>query len=338
MKTARLLSPRLRHFAGGFTLLELLISVTIGLVILASSLSLYVASSRGSQMSQVETQMNEDGILAINLIQQQLKQAGYSRQIIPSAGATVMGNFAGAAVRGCEAGFTDATIGGPFSALACATGSGSAAIAIRYEATTDNTFPTAEATPLATNCVGNGINPITASQVTPPPTPASGTGKYALADNRYSVTDATTQPMLSCRGSEKDGSSATNNVIGASSLPLLANVESMRILYGVASRPSAELAATYDPLRHQIVSYLNADGVNALTSTGVLPNLVDDQWGRVLSVRVCLLMRSDQPVRDAPPGGLAFKDCSNIDATRTDGYLRRTYTTTVLLRNRVIVQ
>ena len=332
MRTARLLSLRQRHAVGGFTLLELLISVTIGLVILASSLSLYVASSRGSQMSQVETQMNEDGILAINLIQQQLKQAGYSRQIIPAAGATVMGNYAGPAVRGCDGGFTDA--GAAFGSLACATGSGSAAIAIRYEATADNTARTSDTPPLPTNCVGNAINPTTASQVNPQPTPTSAAGVYALADNRYAVTDATTQPMLSCRGSEKSGS---NNVIGTSQ-PLLANVESMQILYGVASRPSAELAGTYDPMRHQIVSYLSASGVDALTSTGVLPNATEDRWGRVLSVRVCLLMRSDQPVRDAPTGGMAYKDCKNVDASSTDGYLRRTYTTTVLLRNRVIAQ
>jgi type IV pilus assembly protein PilW len=185
--------------------------------------------------------------------------------------------------------------------------------------------------------VGNGINASTVSQVSPAPTPASAAGNYALADNRYSVTDASTQPMLSCRGSEKDGSSTTNNIIGTSQ-PLLANVESMKILYGVASRPSAELAATYDPMRHQIISYLSASGVDALTSTGVLPNATEDRWGRVLSVRVCLLMRSDQPVKDVPTGGMAYKDCSNIDATGTDGYLRRTYTTTVLLRNRVIIQ
>ncbi|RQO62904.1 prepilin-type cleavage/methylation domain-containing protein [Variovorax sp. KBW07] len=336
MRTARLFLPRLRRNVGGFTLLELLIAMTIGLVILASSLSLYVASSRGSQMSQVETQLNEDGILALNLIQQQLKQAGYSRQIIPASGAAVMGNYAGPAVRGCDGGFTDSSVA--FGDLACTTGAGSDAIAIRYEATSDNTTPTNDATPLATNCVGNGINPVTASQVSPPPTPASAAGSYALADNRYSVTNANTQPMLSCRGSEKNGSSSTDNVIGTSWLPLLANVESMQILYGVASRPSAELAATYDPMRHQIISYLSASGVDALTSTGVLPNVTEDRWGRVLSVRVCLLMRSDQPVKDAPTGGMAYKDCNNIDASGTDGYLRRTYTTTVLLRNRVIVQ
>ena len=112
----------------------------------------------------------------------------------------------------------------------------------------------------------------------------------------------------------------------------------MQILYGVASRPSRELAATYDAMRHQIISYLDAASVDALTATGTFPDETQDRWGRVLSVRVCLVMRSEQPVRDAPDGGFTYKDCNNADATATDGYLRKTYTTTVLLRNRLIVQ
>lgn len=324
-------TPLSQRRVGGFTLIEMMIALVVGLVILAAALSLYVASSRGSQLSQIETQMNEDGILAVNLIQQQLKQAGYSRQVIPVGGATVMSNYAGPAVRGCDGGFTDA--GAAFDSLACTGGSGSDAIAIRYEATLVNTQPTTDATPLPTNCVGHGLNDAAnASQAAPAPTPPAP--NYALADNRYSVTDANTQPMLSCQGSEKSGAA---NVIGTAQ-PLLANVESMQVLYGVANRPSAELAANYDPMKHQIVNYLSASGVDALATTGTLPNVTDDRWGRVLSVRVCLLMRSDQPVRDAPPGAMAYKDCSNVDATGTDGYLRRTYTTTVLLRNRVVIQ
>lgn len=320
-----------RRVSRGFTLVELLIALTLGLVILAASLAVYVSSSRGSRLSQVETQLNEDGILALNLIQQQLKQAGYSRQIIPSNGATVMGNYAGPAVRGCDGGFSDA--GAAFSDLTCTGGSGSDAIAIRYEATIDNTMPTTGTPPLPTNCVGEGVNATTASQASPAPA-SPAPANYALADNRYMVTDADTEPMLSCRGSKASG---TGNAMGTAQ-PLLASVESMQILYGVASRPSAELASTYDPMRHQIVSYLKAGDIDALATTGVLPNAMEDRWGRVLSVRVCLLMRSYQTVRDAPTGGFAYKDCDNIDASKSDGYLRKTYTTTVLLRNRLIIQ
>ena len=314
----------------GFTLLELLIAMTLGLVILAASLAVYTSSSRGSQISQVETQMNEDGVLALNIIQEQIKQAGYAKQIIPAAGSTVvMGNYAGVAVRGCDLGFVDA--GAAFDSLACnTTGTGSDAIAVRYEATTNNTVPTSAGLP--TNCIGNGINAINTSQVSPAPTPAPAT--YALADNRYMVTAPTTYPSLSCRGNEASGAS---NAI-ATSQPLIANVEDMQITYGVATKPTQELGNAYDANFHQIISYLTATQIDSLATSGTLPNARDDRWGRVLSVRVCLLMRSNQVVRDVPTGGFNYKDCSNVDGTSTDGYLRRTYTTTVLLRNRMVTQ
>ncbi|MFM9923117.1 PilW family protein [Variovorax sp. H27-G14] len=330
MRAAPRVAPRLHRPVRGFTLIELMISLAIGLLILAAGMAMYAGSSRGSLASQLETQMNEDAILALNLVQQQLKQAGYSRQVVPANGATVMNNYAGPAVRGCDGGFVDASLA--FDRLTCTKGAGSDAIAIRYEATVDNTMPTAGTTPLPTNCVGNAISPVSDSQASPPPTVTAP--RYALADNRYAITDAGTLPMLSCRGSEKK---TAGNAIGDSQ-PLLSNVESMQILYGVASRPSAELAAAYDPMRHQIVKYLTATQLDAEPSTAVLPDLTEDRWARVLSVRVCLVMRSDQPLKDAPAGGALYKDCSNVDQTGTGGYLRRSYVTTVLLRNRVIVQ
>lgn len=313
----------------GFTLLELLIALTIGLVILSAGMAVYLSTGRASQVSQYETQLNEDGILALNLIQAQIKQAGYSQQIIPNSGATVTGNFYGIAVRGCDGGFSDDTVA--FGDLTCVTGTGSDSIAVRYQATVYNTYPTIGPPPAPTNCIGNGISANTPSQVSP--VPSTAPGNYALADNRYSVKSSGGQPNLVCRGI-KD--SAVSPPTGDTQ-PLLANVEEMQLRYGVASRPSLELASSYDPMRHQIINYLTATEIDALTTTGTQPNITDDRWGRVLSVRVCLLMRSDQPVPDAPPGGLAYKTCDNVDATGTDGHLRRTYTTTVLLRNRLII-
>ena len=313
----------------GFTLLELLIALTIGLVILSAGMAVYLSAGRASQVSQYETQLNEDGVLALNLIQAQIKQAGYSEQIIPNSGATVTGNFAGIAVRGCDGGFVDDTVA--FGSLTCATGTGSDSIAVRYQATVFNTYPTSGTPPVPTNCIGNGISASTPSQVAPTPTPAPA--NFALADNRYSVRSSGGQPTLMCRGIEN---SAVNPPAGGTQ-PLLANVEELQLRYGVASRPSLELASGYDPMRHQIINYLTASEIDALPTTSTVPNVTDDRWGRVLSVRVCLLMRSDQPVPDAPPGGLAYKTCDNVDATATDGRLRRTYTTTVLLRNRLII-
>ncbi|WP_051236183.1 PilW family protein [Ottowia thiooxydans] len=325
--SAKAYPTQMQKSNAGFTLLELLIALTIGLVILTAGLALYSSTSRGSQVSQYEAQLNEDGLVSLNLIQNQIKQAGYSQQIIPTNGATISGNFFGIAVRGCDGGFSSETVA--FGSLACTTGSGSDAIAIRYQATPLNTYRTAGGA--ATNCIGNGITANAASQAAPAPSPAPGT--YALADNRYFVRTSSGLPNLMCRG-------ITNSIPATptgDTQPLMPNVEEMQLLYGVASHPSAELATSYDPMRHQIIAYLTATQIDALPSSSKLPNITDDRWGRVLSVRICLLIRSEQPMRDVPTGGHAYKTCDNSDAAGTDGYLRRTFTTTVLLRNRLII-
>lgn len=321
---------RARH-SGGFTLLELLIAMTIGLVILAASLLVFTSSSRGSRISELETQLNEDGILALNLIQQQLKQAGYSQQIIPTNGAAVVGNYAGLAVRGCDNGFADTSV--DFDLLTCATSTSPAAIAIRYQATVENTMPTASTPARPTNCLGNGIVSLTPSQASPAPVPAAA--NYTLADNRYFVTTSGGHSNLSCRGSEANGAGSAN-IIGTAQ-PLLLDVDQMVIRYGVASEGALELAKSYSPMQHQIVSYLSATEVDNLPVFGTIPDATQNRWGRVLSVRVCIVMRSEQPVADAPDGAFKYKTCDNTDATSTDNFLRRAFTTTVLLRNRLLV-
>ena len=60
----------------GLTLVELLISLVIGLVVLAAGGAVYVYSGRSSRVSNVGTQLNEDGVLAMNFLQSQIRQAG----------------------------------------------------------------------------------------------------------------------------------------------------------------------------------------------------------------------------------------------------------------------
>ena len=86
----------------GLTLVELLISLVIGLVVLAAGGAVYVYSGRSSRVSNVGTQLNEDGVLAMNFLQSQIRQAGYSQKAIKNSQGAL---FRGAAIRGCSGGF-----------------------------------------------------------------------------------------------------------------------------------------------------------------------------------------------------------------------------------------
>ncbi len=55
-------------------------------------------------------------------------------------------------------------------------------------------------------------------------------------------------------------------------------------------------------------------------------------WSRVVSLQLCVLLRSESPApRDLPP---VYRDCSGTVVTSSDGLLRSAYSTVITLRNR----
>ncbi len=94
--------------------------------------------------------------------------------------------------------------------------------------------------------------------------------------------------------------------------PLVHNVERLQFWYGEAN--SAE--------PRKLVRYVTASAVQ--------------NFNLVLSVRVCLLMRSAEPVITAEDAVLKFYvDCEQAPKESADGYLRRAYFGTTALRNKM---
>lgn len=310
---------RNRTRQAGVSLVELMVAMAIGIFLLGAVGIIYVNTSTTSRASTLESQMNEDASLALEILQQQIRLAGYS-----ALGATGSRNFSGVAVRGCDGGFgtAGASNGGTvaFSALACDGGAGPDALAVRYEATVLNsqTANDASAPPVLQpdNCSHNGIAPWTAGAA------EGSTVAISLADNRYYVApDAANNnvPSLFCRG--RDGS--VGNGFSAATA-LIPNIENMQIRYGITNA----LGAVGTRVPNQITAYVDA-GDATLGALG--PN-----WARVMAVRICLLARSANPV---PTGSNSladigrYTDCNGVQQTPTDRFLRRAFVTTILLRN-----
>lgn len=70
-------SPATRRHACGLTLVELMVSLTIGLVVLATMAGLFVASSRSRADTDVSADAIETGRHAMDLLARELSQAGY---------------------------------------------------------------------------------------------------------------------------------------------------------------------------------------------------------------------------------------------------------------------
>lgn len=302
----------------GLSLVELMVALTIGLFLVGAVGIIYVNTSNASRASTLEAQMNEDGAVALELLQQQIRLAGFSN--VNNTGSRL---FSGRAVFGCDGGFSNNAGGTAFEAQTCsASPAGSDALAVRYEANELNSQTVLSAgVRVPANCVNEGIAAWNAQAEG-----ASSATPMVLADNRYYVAnDADGTPSLFCQGRVGAlGTGLSGTGYGAATA-LIPNVESMQIEYGITRLPT-----TGGVVPHHVAGYVEA-GNAALGVTAA-------NWSRVAAVRVCLIVRSATPV-PAGDNTLAdvgyYRDCAgNVpNPLPSDRFLRRAYVTTIQLRN-----
>jgi type IV pilus assembly protein PilW len=309
----------------GLSLVELMVSMTIGLFLMGAVSIIYINTSNSSRASTLESQMNEDAALALELLQQQIRLAGFSN--VNASGAR---RFPSQVVRGCE-GDSGATATGSafadndaeFSALACNGGGRRPdSFAIRYEATLLNSQTVRDAGGVERpgNCAHEALAPWDATATEGA---LAGVTSMNLADNRYYIdNDVDGTPSLFCQGRVGPGPAPAG--YGAATA-LIPNVEDMQVQYAVTALP-----VDGQVIPHQIAGYVDADhlvlGAPAMN------------WSRVAALRVCLIVRSARPV---PAGDNSRADLGTYQpcdpaagpVTNNDGFLRRAYVTTIQLRN-----
>ena len=337
-------SPSRRH-AQGFSLIELMVSLTIGLVIAIAAFSAYLGASSSSKMTDAQSRMNEDGQAALMILSQQLRMTGNNpRQsnrteesgrnpiylptptfTLPtptftfSAGAYTLATFR---VRGCDGTFenvtsTTATIDS-LNTSTCVSGTSTTpadSIAVNYEADQYNTLPTSSLIP--TDCLGNGLTQISTvlpTVTTTIPTIVTSTAAYYIAENRFYIGTSATilSPSLYCKG---NGGSGTQQ-------PLVENIEDMQLWYGTVINTAVTLPPTSATIA-PVAGYLRADQV-----------VSQSDWNKVTSVRICVIVRSENPVVSQTASANYYKCDGTLDTTKTDRRLRHAYSTTVSLRNR----
>ena len=297
-----------RRAQSGFSLVELMVALVIGLFLTSAIVATYISTSTATRSSSLQAELNENGTLALQILQQQLKLAGFS-----NVSSTGVPNFTGVAVFGCDSPPAAATVDVFDTTITtgCGTGTGDS-IAVRYEADAISSYSTAGTS--ATSSCNNAILGAWA--------PNAASVSYALAENRYYIKSSGTTGgnSLYCVGRE----GATGGF--GTETELIPNIEDMKIEYVVTAAYAA--TATYVP--HQVTGRVNA-------SDTVLGSKANRNWRRVAGVNICILARSSTP---APKGDMTdavmsrYIDCDGVTKTdKTDGYLRRAFHTSVQFRN-----
>ncbi len=304
---------RIRLRQSGLTLVELMVAMVVGLSVIGAGLAMYLSSGSSSAASGQITQMSEDANIALSVLRTHIAMAGYSRPI----GTTSTGMakiYGGPAIFGCQNGLSAASQSQLMSSagvtLACDAGAPSAneTLIVAYEADTNNTIPTSANT--GTDCLGSEI----------PMSTHTTAGPYYVAENRFFLSAT---GSLMCEGS---GNKKTPGTPG-NPQPLVDNIADFSVMYGV-SKPEPGTPTTPGTTAKR---YLTASEVGTMG---------DDTWNNVVSVRLCVVVRSEENALDtvAPQ----YVDCHGTtvtpstwgSTTKPDKRSYRLFTSTVVLHNR----
>ena len=84
----------------GVTIIELMVSIVIGMGLIGVLLAIFSSSSSGNRFSDAQAEMNEDAQFALQLLARQIQLAGYTA---PGEAGSAYALF------GCDTGFTNAS-------------------------------------------------------------------------------------------------------------------------------------------------------------------------------------------------------------------------------------
>ena len=193
--------PLLRSAQRGFTLVELMVSLTIGMVIVLFVTAMYVSSHGSYRIIDDNMRMQQDGRSVMHLIGRNLMQAEFGHLIALEANAQPT-DFSGQGLHGCDTGFANPGVFAAATPAACAA-AGSPAFEISYRV--EDTVTTNIGA--GTDCNGQTV-----------PLNAAG---HAVNRFYLATKSGETIQSLYCSGN------------GGAPQPLLGNVEVMRLTYGV---------------------------------------------------------------------------------------------------------
>ncbi|MFZ5560103.1 MAG: PilW family protein [Pseudomonadota bacterium] len=287
----------------GFSMLELMVAMALGLLISAAAIQLFLANQMSLNFQRGMNDVQANGRFAIDQMTREFMLAGLGPGVTTTASGTDDLSpvaFVNTDIPGLAAGQPVSTNNGQDSGIGQ-----SDQIVIQYFANTDTI-----------DCEGGNV-------------PA---GRYVVS--RYFIAEDAANndsPSLMCDAGSHNGTAMTvsgtagdpANYGGAGTV-LLAGVDSFQVLYGVDDLVITN--ATNN--RAQVARYMTATQYNALAAPRP----------EVLAVRIGLFLRSQErasnEVELSAPADVQILDEALVGTTiPNDGLLRRLFITTIMLRN-----
>ena len=333
----------IRQSVKGFSLIELMVAITIGLVIIASLVGVLSATSSSSSSNDRESDLITNGRYAVDTLKSEIRKAGFkgytafaptmppSPWTAPTSGCLEAGSSAGAFISNLHQGIWGSDKTNPFSGN-CIPGDGTSATST-YAANTDilvlrrlSDFPIGNATALSANTIyfqstytqgqlfrstSVPVRPTFTGVQQPLDTFTLQTSVYYISPFTVSVAEVPKVPSLRRIELQSDGSMKDELVVSG--------IEQMQIQYGLQPVDNTgKIVST------QFVDSLAGNSTEVATDPKT-------SWDTVKLVRLWLLARS----ATIEPGYTNSQTYSmgNFSYTPNDSFRRQLFSTIVELRN-----
>jgi type IV pilus assembly protein PilW len=286
----------------GLTVIELMVALVVGLVISIAASAIFLGTRSATVANQSMSDQNETGQLALDLLGREIKKAGFFPAQFGSVTQPLLpGSFVNTKAPTKPA-FDQGIFGCQGAAFDPSSNTCGAAVAGKPDGLVINYMSTPE---FGDDAAMGNHRDCNRAKVSGDPANAAAvaanrplfvSNRYSLVSTNYTAASgrSISTSSLACHGNGDDSAAAAT--------PHLAGVEDLVIGYGVWGTSNQQT-----PNR-----YYNATEVGALPVVdGLTP------WQRVSSIRVCLVVRTPELVRQAEDTSTArtFTDCRGADVT-----------------------
>ena len=305
----------------GFSLVEMMISITIGLMIIAALVGVLSSNSSNTRTNDRTSELQSNGRYALDHLKRELRHAGYRGYTWaePNTPTTVIavnneclsGAAAGAFVQNIRQGIWGANDANPFTAdcLPAANRLRGDILVIRRVASAPTTTLVANTLYLrSTYAVGEVFQGTAAPTITGTPI-----ADFALQEYVYYIgSDDNNAAVPALRRVSLQANAMVDEMV-------VSGIEHMQVQYG---------SATTD-LNTQ---YYNAGDAPDLTGSSTVAT--QNGWDNVNSVRVWLLARNSKPETGyTDPNSYTMGDITYTPSAADSGFRRQLFATVVQLRN-----
>ncbi|GAA4359508.1 hypothetical protein GCM10023165_55700 [Variovorax defluvii] len=323
------------HRQRGLTLIELLVSITIGLLLAATATYLFVSTNRVSKVIDAKAQQQETAGIVLDIIGRDLKNAGFYPAGFPTTVTSskfqgAYSNIVSAGVRAYDQGL----FGCSGAVFDVATGTCPAAVASEPDSLVVNYFSSdnfdVEGVGTRQDCLRQNVEQAAFGgfkyNEARAGTGSAGTGTVVLplfVSNAYSLGSVYTYQQDRQSIQTRSFRCAGNGPTTRSYQPLVAGITQLRIRYGVATAATLESPARFYTASE--VSAMAPVDINGESKTG---------WQRVSSVQVCVVAKTlDSSVRQTAAGNYIDCDGAQISFTGADHALYQQQTRIFGVRN-----